>query len=185
MQQMELKVVFPKTLEILGESKLSHITEEFFTELKDQVSSVLMSNDSRWFPVFLKMRGLSDEILEVAEFEYLRYLVRTQDFGKLKNENGTIKLNPSIQFIHLKRAQPKIQRQVGLYCFFKTNASFYELQLALDQALILDLMQEERKYSFDQLMEMALLNSHGVQRSKEQWRATIAELIHLGVLIDK
>lgn len=184
MQQLELKVVFPKTLEILGEHKLNYLTDEFFVELKDQVSSVLVANDSRWFPAFLKIRGMSDEILEVAEFEYLRYLVRTQDFGRPCSEAGLIKLNSSIQFIHLKRHQPKIQRQDGLYCFYKNGTSFVELRLGLDQALVLDLLQEGRKFSFSQLLDQASLNDHGIQRSKTEWETTILELIRLGVLIE-
>lgn len=184
MQQLELKVVFPKTLEILGENKLNHLTDEFFTELKDQVSSVLVANDSRWFPAFLKIRGMADEILEVAEFEYLRYLVRTQDFGMPVIEAGLIKLNSSIQFIQLKRNQPKIQRQDGLYCFFKKSSSFVELKLGLDQALILDILQEERKFNFSQLKNQAVLNDHGIRRTEKEWENTILELIRLGVLID-
>ena len=49
--------------------------------------------------------------------------------------------------------------------------------------MVFDLLQEERKYSVSQLVNMAELNSIVPKISKNEWEKTIQQMIQMGLLI--
>jgi hypothetical protein len=180
-----LNSIFPKTLEILHEKKISYLQDQFGKTLTEQLMLPPTADTSRWFPVFLKFQTVRQEILEVAEFEYLRHSVKTVDMGEVRTDSGQLTLNPSLQFVELHHEQPKLHRTRGLYCFFKSQERFLEFKLGIAQALLVDLLQEDRKYSPDQLVRMALTHKLGGSRSSEAWKKVIEEMLQLGILITK
>jgi hypothetical protein len=180
-----LSSVFPKTLEILHEKRISYLQEQFGKTVAEQLMLPPSADTSRWFPVFLKFQGVRPEVLEVAEFEYLRHSVKTIDMGGVHTDTGQLTLNPSLQFVELHHEQPKLNRSPGLYCFFKNQESFLEFKLGIAQALIVDLLQEERKYRFDQLVQMAMTHQLGATKTSQAWEKIIDEMLHLGILITR
>lgn len=179
----KLRHIFPKTSELLDEARARHLKEHFQVAAKKDLLVLTDKDQSRWFPVFLKLQGVMQKILEVAEFEYIKHSVRSSEMGEPLLEPGLVKMNPSVQFVELHHDQPKLGRLVGLYCFFKKTGAFYEMQLALHQALILDLLQEGRKYSIQQLSEMASEYKVGPKKSQQEWQEIIAHMIHIGILV--
>lgn len=175
--------VFPKTIELLEEARAPHLKDQFQVTVKKDLLVLADKDKSRWFPVFLKLQGVVQKILEVAEFEYIKHLVRTGEMFHPQIEPGLVKMNTSVQFVELHHDQPKLGRLVGLYCFFKKAGAFYEIQLSLHQAVIFDLLQEERKYSVSQLVHMAELNTIVPKLSKNEWEKTIQNMIQMGLLI--
>jgi hypothetical protein len=180
---VRLQEIFPKTLELLNECNSLHLKDQFgITATRDLL--ILSDRDqSRWFPVFLKLQGTRQQILEVAEFEYLKHTVKNLDLGEPTSEDGIIKLNPTVQFVELHHDQPKLGRLSGLYCFFKKTSDFFEFQLGIQQALILDFLQQERKYNLRQLIEMAKQHQLGARHTEQQWREIIEEMISIGLLL--
>lgn len=179
-----LHSVFPRTVELLHERRLSYLKDQFRKALLEDLMIASSSDHPRWFPVFLKFQGIRREILEVAEYEYLTHFVEKIDLGKRKQDQGEIQLNPSVQFVELHYDQPKLGKRSGLYCFFKAREKFNEFKLEITQALIADLLQEGRKYSKSQLAEMAKLHAMGSHRSVGDWLETIEEMISLGILVE-
>jgi hypothetical protein len=175
--------IFPKTIELLHERRIAYLQSQFHKALVEDLMIANSSDQSRWFPVFLKFQGIRKEILEVAEFEYLQNLVKVQDHGKKKTDEGQVHLNPSAQFVELHHDQPKLGRKSGLYCFFKKNDHFYEFKMEIPHALVVDLIHEGRKYSKNQLSEMSKHHVMGSHRSVEDWLETIEEMICVGILI--
>jgi len=148
----------------------------------------MLSNEkdcSRWFPVFLKFQGVRPEVLEVAEFEYLRHLVRGWENGALILDEGQLRINPSVQFVELHHFQPKLHRESGLYCFFQVEDDLCEYRLNLKQALIIDLLQDERKYSLEQLALQAIGHRMGASQNLQAWKDTILEMLDLGILVSR
>lgn len=170
---------FPKTLEALDKQGLSSYVQGFEFELK----SLNLSADLRWFPVFLKMQNCPRRLLELAEFEYLRAQVYQFDYGPIKLDVNLVGLNPHAQFIEVNEDLPELGRAPGLYCLVKAGARFFEMELSLPQALILDLLKEDRKYSIDQLIDMAVIHQVKLGLSKEAWMSTISSLIERGVIL--
>ena len=177
-----LRSVFPKTLELLEEKRIAYLREQFGKTLKDDLMITLTVDTSRWFPVFLKFQGVRSDVLEVAEFEYLRHTVKTVNMGKTKADPEEIKINPSIQFIELHHDQPKLSRTTGLYCFFKMGEAFCEFKLGISEALILDLLHQERKYNFAQLALAAIEHKQGMARPLGEWENTISDMLRIGIL---
>ena len=176
--------VFPKTIEILCEKKIIYLQEQFFKTLREQLLVNTEGDVSRWFPVFLKFQGVRPEILEVAEFEYLRHFALELEDTKLKLDPGQVGLNPSAQFVELHYHQIKLNRSSGLYCFFKKNNSLEEFKLNLSQALVIDLIHEERKFSLDQLALQAATHKMGGSLNLQSWKNIICEMLAMGLLLD-
>jgi hypothetical protein len=180
---VQLQAIFPKTLELLDESNSLHLREQFGVTATRDLLILSDKDQSRWFPVFLKLQGTRQQILEVAEFEYLKHTVRSLDFCDPIDEAGIIKLNPSVQFVELHYDQPKLGRLSGLYCFFKKTGGFFEFQLGIRQALVLDILQQERKYTVPQLIDMARLHKMGAGHSIEEWKDIVEDMISIGLLV--
>lgn len=170
---------FSKTIEALEKQGLGDLAGSFEYEL--QVQQLRL--DLRWFPVFLKMQNCPQRLQELAEFEYLRAQAYTIDLGRPRVEPGLLALNPHAQFIEVHENLPEIGRGPGLYCLIKSGHRFFEMELSLPQALLLDLLREDRKYSREQLFEMADLHDVKLGLSREQWEQTLATLIDREVIV--
>lgn len=170
---------FPKTIEALEKQGLATYVHSFEFEL--QVQQLRL--DLRWFPVFLKMQNAPRRLLELAEFEYLRSLVYSSDFGRPVLDAGLLGLNPSAQFLEVHQPLPEINRGPGLYCLVKDGSRFFEMELSLAQALLLDLLREDRKYSLDQLLDQAELHEVKLRLSREDWQRTLGTLLERGVIV--
>ena len=170
---------FPKTIETLIKQGLGKIVEGFEYELNFQQLRL----DLRWFPVFLKMQNCPARILELAEFEYLRAQVKTQDLGRPRLEEGLLAVNPSAQFMEVRHHLPEINRAPGLFCLVKEGGRSFEMELSLPQALLLDLLREDRKYTAEQLLDQAQLHEVKIPLSLQEWRQTLMSLLETGVIL--
>jgi hypothetical protein len=173
------KSAFSKTIEALTKSGLARFVDGFEYEIKANN----LSADLRWFPVFLKMQSAPARLLEMAEFEYLRCQAFSADFGLPVLEYGVLALNPSAQFLEVRHQLSELQREPGLYCFVKSRGRFFEMQLSLEQALLLDLLHQERKYTRQQIVAEALEHPMKIKTDKSEWDQILASLIERGVVM--
>ena len=173
------QVAFPKTIETLQRLGFASLVHSFEYELQFQQLRL----DLRWFPVFLKMQNCPARLLELAEFEYLRAYVYSNDLGTPRVDAGLLALNPGAQFMEVNQNLPEINRERGLYCFIKEGSRFFEMQLSLAQALLLDLLREDRKYTVDQLLDQAELHQVKLPLTREEWRRTLASLEEKAVIV--
>ncbi len=194
MDTSALRAIFPKTLDILKDHQRAFLSEQFGRTVCEELAIPAHQDSSLWFPVFLKVQGVNQEILEVAEFEYLRHCVMLdeedipskqrseQNDPNEQNEKQPIGVNPSVQFIELHFDQPRLGRRSGLYCFLKTEGRFFEFQLGLEQALAIDLLHEERLFSIPQLAEMAHSHSLGQRLDVDGWKNLLSKMLAMGLL---
>jgi hypothetical protein len=165
-----------------------HFAQTLSQELGMDPAKGPTADMARFFPVFLKIRSVMQEVLEVAEFEYLRYSVETSDLGPVKFFNQSLRINPTAQFVELHHPQRLLQRMAGLYCFYRFQDQTFELKLEVQQALVVDLLQSDlRELSMTidavALAELAHGHSLGKTRTPAQWRALIQNLLSEGLLI--
>lgn len=185
-------------MEFLSQRGQANLLVEFETELDAQTlirgssesesaEELTLRDLARWFPAFLKIKSCPTYWLELAEFEYLQFAARNLDFGHPKLFQGRPVLHPSAQFVELRHDHSELNRGRGLYCFVKKGTRFFELQLSLRQALVLDLVQQGLVVSVEHLMEMADESisriEPNVHISSTQWLEIIDQLVEIGILV--
>lgn len=153
------ELLFPKTRESLGVAA-DRLRNEYLQNM--EWSSWLLQDHWRYFVGFLRQKfpGQAD-ILELAHWEWVQAWIEIQPFdGESVAEPGVLSLNPSLQIVTLSRANPVLKRDKGMYAFVynSVNSIVGERPLDLIEALFIDLLQEDRKYSKKQLLEMASLS---------------------------
>ena len=178
-KQTTWRGAFTKTIEALAKQGLGDLVGSFEYELEVQQLRL----DLRWFPVFLKMQNCPRRVQELAEFEYLRAQAYAMDMGPPRLDPGLITLNPQAQFVEVHEDLYEIGRGPGLYCMVKSGSRFFEMELSLQQALLLDLLREDRKYSREQLFDMAEIHEVKLGLSREQWAATLQTLLDRDVVV--
>jgi len=191
--------IFPRSVEFLNQKGQSSLLVEFESELDSQnlfasvVEPELISQDwtfreqARWFPAFLKIKSCPTYWLEIAEFEYLQFAAKNLDFGSPAFGARHVSLHPSAQFVELRHDHAELNRGRGLYCFVRKGAKFFELQLSIYQALILDLVQQGLVLSVDHLVSLSRHHFESMEnRSLNQpadWRELVDQLGELGILV--
>lgn len=155
--------IFPLTQKSLGLAA-DRLRDEYLANMV--WSSWLLQDHWRYFVGFLRQKfpGQS-EILELAHWEWVRAWIETQPFSSEASEEGVLSLNPSLQVVILSVDNSLLQRKKGLYAFVYCEdlGSIEERPLDIVEALFIDLLQEDRKYSASQLVERATLSLQGKQ----------------------
>ncbi len=121
-------------------------------------SSWLLQDHWRYFVGFLRQKFPErKELLELAHWEWVQAWIEIQPFEKSVSEKGRVSLNPSLQIVTLSAKNTVLNRDAGVYAFAfsETRGSVVERSLDLYEAHLIDLLQEDRKYSSLQLMQMA------------------------------
>lgn len=169
---------FSKTIEALHK----HGLESYVSGFEYELHFHQLRLDLRWFPVFLKMQNCPARLLSLAEFEYLRAQVYGTEMGAPRIDQGLLALNPSAQFMEVHESLPELGRGPGLYCMVRANGRFFEMELSLPQALLLDLLREDRKFTREQLLKQAEIHEVRLPLSREEWSRTLTTLIERGVI---
>ena len=186
------KSIFPRSLELLLERNFEQTLDQFAMTLKQEIGLDPFKSPrqdvARFFPVFLKLRKIPQNLLEVAEYEFLKFAVQTQDQGILHFQNMSLRLNPSVQFVELHFDQPRLSRTAGLYCFYKNHSEVQELKLTVQQALVVDLLQSDLadlnlELTIENLTELAVDHEFGKSYSRAEWGNMIQGLITCGLLM--
>ncbi len=187
--------IFPRSVEFLNQRGQSNLLVEFETELEAQTFVAASSNGvwpfyerARWFPAFLKIKSCPTYWLEIAEFEYLQFAAKNVDFGSPNPFPKRLCLHPSAQFVELRHDHSELNRTRGLYCFVKRVSRFFELQLSLHQALILDLVQQDfvqtKEALLSQVEDQMANISPSAQMSLSHWREIFDQLVEIGILVE-
>lgn len=195
-----MRNVFPHTLDVLQRQGNIILTEHFSVELTRWGSVLGDQSWAHWFPAFLKLQAVPSQILELAEFEYLRDLVERQDFGRARLDPGQVGLVAGAQFVFLSVAQPLLGKAPGLYCLFRSAVapvafhsvdqtwakenpknSAVELLLRPQDAVLIDLLHEPRKFNRQQLVDQAELEGVAPRESLIEARD---HLLSSGLLVE-
>ncbi len=101
-------------------------------------------------PMFIKSKGLSMEICELAYFEAIQNSLKNQrDFGKLKTHPTGYSLSPEVQWMNIQSASGRLNKAPGLYVFWVKAGKVHEMILSEKQAGILDKLLDDMVPSLD------------------------------------
>lgn len=158
-QERLFESLFPRTREHLGVA-VNRLRDEYLENM--EWSSWLLQDHWRYFVGYLRQKfpGQAD-ILELAHWEWVQAWIEVQPFdGESSEEPGVLSLNPSLQVVILSRDNLVLNRDKGMYAFVYSSAKHTVVERPLDvvDSLFIDLLQEDRKYSKKQLLEMAAIS---------------------------
>ncbi|PWU20050.1 MAG: hypothetical protein C5B49_04885 [Bdellovibrio sp.] len=184
MNESELQQIFPQTLASLRREKLDLILNEFqrfcVNDLDDNKSV------SGWFPVFLKAHGLSSELTEICYWEWLRFSCCSIDWGEPRMDPGQVRLAPGVQVMKIQDAAKKLAVDPGPHVIYQRGAKVQSRVVNAPEALLLDVLQEERKFSETQLVDYLKMEAEPfVNLRQADWRAVVGRLKDEGILIVK
>jgi len=179
----ELERVYPTTVRSLRRADQEDLIHQFENFLLEDLSGV--SEPARWLPLYLKTRSVPGRILQASEWEWAHFVCQIVDYGKRPLDPGQIHINVSMQFIELHEAVPDLKRDPGLYGIYVVSSRVFSKQFSLAEALILETLHEDRKYSRGQLVECAQFEAEGwSQLRNTNWEQLIEEMTRVGVLVE-
>ncbi|MBX3019193.1 MAG: hypothetical protein KF767_15005 [Bdellovibrionaceae bacterium] len=179
----ELERVYPATVKSLRRADQEDLIHQFENFLMEDLSGV--SEPARWLPLFLKTRAVPGKILQASEWEWAHFVCQIVDYGRRPLDPGQIHINPSMQFIELHESVPDLRRDSGLYGIFVFGNRVHSRQFALGEALLLETLHEDRKFSRSQLIEAARIEAQSwPQLQAVDWDSLLNEMTVAGVLTE-
>lgn len=183
-QKVLFSKLFPQVENTLGVAA-HKLRDEYLTEMP--WSSWLLQDHWRYFAGFLRQKFPDyQELLDLAHWEWVQAWIEIQPFDLSSYSKSIhVELNPSLQIVNLRVDNPMLDKKLGMYAFAfdHTQNVVTETQLDIYQAYLLDLIQEDRKFTKAQLIEMALIGDEiSPQLSSEQWYQKLTSLQEAGVV---
>lgn len=130
-----------------GPEILRNFEEAFGDEdLSDQVLRL---------PAFLKTRGVRLALLEVSQWECLHWQCKNLEWGQTKLDRDQIGFVPGVQFqvITDPEAAEALEVRFGLHAIFARENKAVHRAIEKAEALLLDALREERKFTRAQVIE--------------------------------
>lgn len=176
--------LFPKTIQTLGVAA-TKIRDAYLKEM--EWSSWLLQDHWRYFPGFLRQKfSQNKDLFEVTHWEWVQAWLEVQPFSLPFADPGTLVLNPSLQIVSLTSDKDLLNRSQGIYAviYQENQHKIIDRKLEACEAHLFDLLSEDRKYTFSQLIEMACLNdSLGITFSSEKWALKLSSLCADGFIL--
>ena len=176
--------LFPLTNQTLGLASVK-ICEEYLQNM--DWSSWLLQDHWRYFVGFLRQKFPDQkELIEVAHWEWIHGWLEIQPFEstpRSDEQTPVLSLNSSLQTLSLTQENSILKKPAGLYAFFCVSPEWTirEKKLDMSEAALIDLLNEERHFSFAQWVEMAAL-TEGLNLSPSQWREQADVLLRSGIV---
>ncbi|WP_413584269.1 hypothetical protein [Bdellovibrio sp. HCB274] len=174
---------FPKTTAYLG-VMLKPALESYLKEM--EWSSWLLQDHWRYFSGFIRQKYPEKPALrELVNWEWIHAWLEIQPFEIEKSKGKQITVNPSLQVLALTENNSELQREKGLYTFVydQETVKIAERKLDIYEAALLDLLAEDRIYTEEQLLEMAILEEIEPAINRNEWTKRIEVLLASAVLV--
>lgn len=153
----EFEKSFPLTFLELRNTGVEKFLRGYLSEFPWQ--GPLLTEHLRYVPIYVAQQFQDSRRSIVAQKEWLRSYLRFADFGSVRSELGRVTLNPSLQILHAPIDVPEIKLSRGVYIFYYDEAAkkVRDHKLEKADAAVVDALQDDRKYTLDQLIEQVLL----------------------------
>lgn len=177
--------IFPKTSAALGVAVVK-IRDSYLQDM--EWSSWLLQDHWRYFVGYLRQKFPDRPALyELAHWEWVRTWMEVQPFESFSGDPWQVILNPSLQIVSLSENHQVLKRDSGLYAFIYDDkkATVVERPLDLYEAKILDILQEDRKYTQAQLLAMVSLSDENhATLDEHEWKKRLVGLFQGAILFE-
>jgi hypothetical protein len=178
-----LKKEFPQTVQFL-KSGAQEALQNYLQEFPWQ--GPLLAAHFRYFPVFLKRRFQDSRLYLIAQQEWLWSYLSFADFGFPVQEQGRIICNPSLQSLYMSSEIAELKKTQGLYILYYDyrENKVREHKLDVYEAAVVDMLQEDRKFTLDQLLDQLQMMDLEGSLTKEQWLKKFSSLVGEGIILE-
>jgi|GEM_PF-5027933 hypothetical protein len=181
--------IFPQSFPLLQTERAgadSTLWKIYLDEM--ELSEVRSWEDLRYFAAFVGQRiGRETFVAESLLWEWVSYSLAKQEIESHgKGEQGRIFLNPLISFVRLSHAHPEFHKEPGLYALAWNEQMGLVIEHRLEplEAQMIDLLEEDRKYTKEQLLEMSLLELPSeFQTSKGEGEKRLQSLLQANIIL--
>ncbi|WP_413557198.1 hypothetical protein [Bdellovibrio sp. HCB209] len=176
--------VFPKSSELLGDMR-TKICAEYLEAM--EWSSWLLQDHWRYFSGFVRQKfPQNTELFELTQWEWIHAWLEVQPFEISSGSGKHLVVNPSLQTLPITKYQASLNKPLGIYAFVcdQDLVKIREKTLDIYEACLLDLLAEDRAYTSEQLLQMALLEEVKPQISPEQWKEKIEVLLVSSIILN-
>lgn len=177
-----LRKEFPQTSAYL-KGGLRELLKDYMKEVPWQ--GPLLSAHFRYWPVFLKRKFKDAHLYLIAQKEWLWSYLSFADFGFPPEEPGRLLVNPSLQSLYTDEDVLEVQLSAGLTAFYYNydKNSLCEYKMDLWDAALVDLLQEDRKFTLDQLLDQVLMVELDMQLPREEWQKKVSLMQEQGMIL--
>ncbi len=183
-QKKMFSVLFPKTKQLLGDMA-NRICDLYLSEMS--VQSWLLQDHWCYFPGFLRRQWPDKEdLLQISHWEWADAWLDVQNISGFREEPRLISLNPSFQPLQVaSKAATCLGLTPGLYGFVfnQRRKQKYQGILTAAEAILIDLLAEDRKFDRSQLIEMASLEMQTMNR--QDFEKVFLSLLDRDILREK
>lgn len=179
----EFKKVFPQT-EAYLKGGVRELLKDYLKEVPWQ--GPLLSAHFRYVPVFLKRKFQDSRLYLIAQREWLWSYLSFADFGFPPAEQGRLLVNPSLQSLYTAEEVAEVELSPGLSIFYYDYSlkKIRDYKMDLWDAAIADVLQEDRKYTLDQLLDQVQMMELDSQLPKEEWAKKMSYLRAQGIILE-
>lgn len=179
----DFKKQFPQTARTLR-TDLHEVLTSYLREFPWQ--GPLLTEQFRYFPLFLKRKLQDVRLSLMAQREWLWSYLSYADFGFPSPELGRLIVNPSLQTLDIVCEVPELQLQEGLSLFYfdYKQRKVREYKPDIFDAAIVDLLEEDRKYTLDQLLDQVQMLELVEILSRDAWGKKLSYLQSEGIILE-
>jgi hypothetical protein len=178
----DLRKEFPQTTDYV-KGGLRELLKDYLREAPWQ--GPLLSAHFRYFPVFLKRRFQVAQLYLIAQKEWIESYLKFADFGFPPPETGRVLVNPSLQSLYTADEVAEVQLSAGLTTFYFNYVlkKVCEHKMDVWEAALVDVLQEDRKYTADQVLDQVLMMDLESPLSRLEWASKLSSLQSHGIIL--
>lgn len=167
---------FPLSSTFLAENKTTVLCK-YLLELPWSEGGLIAH--MRYLPGFFKQSLKSQELAELAHWEWAHLDLSTQEYFVEVSQNEHLSVNSSLHVVALAEAASVLSRDKGLYAlvFSTKNDTVVEKKLDPYEAQLIDLLSEDRPCTKSQLLALIEQFDFVPSLSREQWQKKYESLL--------
>ncbi len=129
-----------------------------------------------YLPIFAHQKKVAPELEQILKFEVNRALMEIRDFGKKKISPGRIMANETIDV-------SRNESHVFILYVDPQTLQVITSTLKVDEAHILDLLDEGLDLDIPQLLQLILGFEWGEKKSPQEWAEFLDQMINKGLIL--
>lgn len=179
----EMQKAFPQTLAALKGDKLT-VLKDYLKEFPWQ--GPLVSAHFRYLPAFLKRRYQDARLYMIAQAEWLWSYLSFAEFGFPTPEKGRVIVNPSLQSLYSvsEISEVRLTQGLSVYYYDYSQNKIRDYKMDVWDAAIVDLLQEDRKFTLDQVLDQLSFMELESSLTREPWAKKLSYLINEGIILE-
>ncbi|MFP5519497.1 MAG: hypothetical protein ACLGGX_06310 [Bdellovibrionia bacterium] len=168
---------------------LSHLSEEQITRILGDLKLNLdkgQLGEADFFYLSMMLAHEDDLLAEKALVDWTIYELKQSEAISFRIDEQRLFVAPDGRILKLKFDHIYHGLEAGIWALKSQNGGISKMQLQVPHALILDTLNEDRKFTERQLLDFLLIEKEGIEAIEllPQYRQALSELKTLGFVLE-